>query len=157
MIDLYIQNKIRYVWEKSHRKSIMESRTYEDGIYKVYERYYVFGESDEIGKTVKVVKGRKFPVGNEYVIKRFWSKCYNYHEVKYAIMETGEFINIDNIELTEPIVIKEKIRYHSDGKECSHCHSTKLVWIGESFDPGWDEYHNNYTCNECGASNFSIV
>ena len=128
---------------------------YEDGIYEVTECDTIYGEKDERGKTVKVVKGRKFPIGAEYVINGFWTDQWGN---TFAFMKTGEKINIKNIVLSEPIVERKKIEfgYKNDGL-CPHCHSKHIVWLGESFDPLWDRYKNHYSCDDCGARSTSYI
>ena len=128
---------------------------YKDGIYEVTEIDTVYGKKTERGQTVKVVKGRKFPIGAEYVINGFWTDQWGH---TFAYMKTGEKINIDNIVLSEPIVERKKIdfAYHK-GEGCPHCHSHNIVCLGESFDPLWDRYKNNNSCEECGAKSSCYI
>ena len=80
-------------------------------IYKIWYSDFVKADKQNIGKRVKVFKGRKYPIGNEYTIKYFtaWRDVFGNIRTEYAVMETGEKINIDNLKLVNPNVKKEKI------------------------------------------------
>lgn len=118
-----------------------------------YSRY-VGTTSDYIGKQVKVVKGRKYPIGNTYTIKGFtrWAKdgSYGHISTDYAIMTTGEKINIHNLELVKPKVHHEEVkRYCNHGEPCPVCNHLERTWNGESFDPISDYYYQHETCKYC--------
>jgi hypothetical protein len=57
------------------------------------------------GSKVEVIKGKKYPIGLRGTVKKIYTyivpNTYNKVRVQYAILETGEKINIDNIKLIE--------------------------------------------------------
>lgn len=77
-------------------------------IYEFHYTNFITNDPFYIGKDVKVVKGRKYPIGAVYKIKFFWTYYIDrWNKTDYAIMESGEKINISNLELVKP-----KINYH---------------------------------------------
>ena len=121
---------------------------YEEGKYKVIEDYEIEGHREEKGLEVEVYKGRKYPVGNKYVINGFWSDMYGN---RFAFMKSGEKINIKNLRRVEPIVRKELLVEYLDADcKCPRCESTEHSFEGDGFDPGIDRYYHQYTCMNCG-------
>jgi len=65
---------------------------------------HVLGEITE-GARVEVIKGKKYPIGLRGTVKKLYTyivpNAYNKVQVQYAILETGEKIDIKNIKLIE--------------------------------------------------------
>jgi hypothetical protein len=59
----------------------------------------------EIGSKVEVIKGKKYPIGLQGTVKKLYTyvvpNTYNKVKVQYAILDTGEKINVKNIKLIE--------------------------------------------------------
>ncbi len=57
------------------------------------------------GSRVEVIKGRKYPKGLQGTVKKLYTyiapNSYNKVQVQYAILESGEKINVKNIKLIE--------------------------------------------------------
>lgn len=124
-------------------------------IYKIGYSDFVKADKQNIGKKVKVFKGRKYPIGNEYTIKYFtaWRDVFGNIRTEYAVMETGEKINIDNLKLVNPNVRKEKIEKMIDSLDknvkCPNCGCSKITFIGVSFDPISDYHCKHFICSKC--------
>ena len=125
-------------------------------IYKIRYSDYVTTNRENIGKQVKVFKGRKYPIGNEYTIKYFtvWHDMYGRIQTEYTVMESGEKINIDNLKLVTPKVeseiIEEYINTCDKNVKCPNCGCSKLSFTGTSFDPISDYNFKHYVCSKCG-------
>lgn len=124
-------------------------------IYKIWYNDFVTTDRQNIGKRVKVFKGRKYPVGNEYTIKYFtvWRDTFGRIQTEYAVMESGEKININNLKLVVPNVGKEIIEKYIDScdkdAKCPNCGCSKIVFKGVSFDPISDYYYKHFVCSKC--------
>ena len=57
------------------------------------------------GSRVEVIKGKKYPIGLQGTVKKLYTyivpNTYNKVKVQYAILDTGEKINVKNIKLIE--------------------------------------------------------
>lgn len=57
------------------------------------------------GSKVEVVRGKKYPIGLQGTVKKLYTyvvpNTYNKVKVQYAILDTGEKINVKNIKLIE--------------------------------------------------------
>jgi hypothetical protein len=57
------------------------------------------------GSKIEVVRGKKYPIGLQGIVKKLYTyivpNTYNKVKVQYAILDTGEKINIKNIKLIE--------------------------------------------------------
>ena len=57
----------------------------------------------EVGSKVEVIKGKKYPIGLQGTVKKLYTyivpSTYNKVEIQYAILDTGEKINVKNIKL----------------------------------------------------------
>ena len=57
------------------------------------------------GSRVEVIKGKKYPIGLQGTVKKLYTyivpNTYNKVRIQYAILETGEKIDIKNIKLIE--------------------------------------------------------
>ncbi len=57
------------------------------------------------GSKVEVIRGKKYPIGLQGTVKELYTyivpNTYNKVQVQYAILETGEKINVKNLKLIE--------------------------------------------------------
>lgn len=57
------------------------------------------------GAKVEVIKGKKYPIGLQGTVKELFTyivpNTYNKVEVQYAVLDTGEKINVKNLKLIE--------------------------------------------------------
>ena len=57
----------------------------------------------EVGSKVEVIKGKKYPIGLQGTVKKLYTyivpNTYNKVKIQYAILDTGEKINVKNIKL----------------------------------------------------------
>lgn len=119
-------------------------------IYTVRFDDFIINIDDFIGESVKVVKGRKYPVGTEFIIKDFntdkWGNT-------YILTESGEKVAKDNCRLVVPREIKTKRVFHScDVKVCPHCNKENtLRYRHDHFDPVSDYFYRRYVCDNCTA------
>ena len=122
---------------------------------------YKFGYADDvtynckaiIGQRVKVVKGRKYPIGSEHTIKGFtaWHDQFG-HSTEYIITEDGLRINVENVRLIKPWVWHREIVEYIGVLEtkCPNCGCDKLKWCYNYYSPSRDYYIDRYECTECG-------
>jgi len=65
-------------------------------------RYHVLKEID-VGSVVEVVRGRKYPIGLRGTVKKLYEhvvpNTYNKVKVQYAVLDTGERINVKNLKV----------------------------------------------------------
>ena len=65
-------------------------------------RHHVLKEID-VGSEVEVIKGRKYPIGLRGTVKKLYEyvvpNTYNKVKVQYAVLDTGERINVKNLKL----------------------------------------------------------
>ena len=123
-------------------------------IYAIKYTYHVWPESEYIGQRVRVVKGRKYPIGAEYVIQSFtyWTDSYGRVQTEYAIMTTGEKINILNLALVKPMCTHEiLIKWVQTAKEsCPICGAHSFAWDGTGYDGPSDMNIRHSHCRRCG-------
>ena len=122
-------------------------------IYNIHYSKIVTAKDEFIGMDVKVVRGRKFPIGTILKIKSFWTYYINqWKKTTYIVAETGEKVPIVNVELVKPRcygTIKESwIEGQLD--DCPNCKSKDVVYCGSGYDGVMDLYIGHCYCKKCG-------
>lgn len=71
----------------------------------IARKYHHFLGRILVGDTVKVIKGRKLPVGTIGVVDRFWDykDRYGRTQTRYIVFSDGTKTNIDNCELIKGV------------------------------------------------------
>ena len=122
---------------------------YEFGYYDHVE----YGDKSLIGEKVKVVKGRKYPIGSEHIIKGFtaWHDQFK-HSTEYIITTEGLKINVVNVRLVKARVWNRPIVRYAGYKatECPNCKGHDLKWQYNYYNPTSDYYVDRYECSTCG-------
>ena len=123
-------------------------------IYTIRYSQHVRTEDEYIGQRVKVVKGRKYPNGTEYTIGAFtcWRDAYGRIQTEYAVMTTGERVNVSNLELVKPKCIHElMVKWVQTASEpCPICGARAFAWDGTGYDGPFDMNIRHSHCKNCG-------
>lgn len=120
------------------------------GIYKFWYSDLVTVDKSLVGKEVKVVKGRKYPIGTTARIEGFYRYNVNkWTHTDYVVTDVGK-IDIRNVVLVKPIVnYEEKSVWVGRGGSCPNCGCHKSTFEYGYYDRASDYNVDVYRCNKC--------